>query len=365
MPLTHLRIKALRCLIDVELDLHAQRNYLFGPNGAGKTSLLESVYLLGRGRSFRTRQIRKLVRHGMDGFAVYGEVEQQGRLRRLGVALEGGRLEKRIDGDSTVGMAALAEALPVHVIDPGAHLLIEGGPSERRRFLDWGVFHVEPEYLDGWRRYRRLLGQRNAALKNASVAELRTWSGALVTAGDRIHNLRLRYMERLAPAVENAGRQLLSPAVRVEYRAGWAADQTFEEALRVGEPGDRASGNTQVGPHRADLEITLDTSRVRDEASRGQQKMVAAALVLGQLQVNTETRNDRGMLLVDDPAAELDRPGLERLLAALESVPAQLLLTGLSPTQLAPRPEFPVFHVERGNVKSGIMNRFYSEIGSG
>ena len=124
--------------------------------------------------------MRRLVSHGADGFAIYGEADVEGALRRLGVAYRAGRLEKKIDGQPAVGMAQLASLLPVHAIDPSMHAIVEGGPSERRRFLDWGVFHVEPTYLDAWKSYRRILSQRNAALKrSAAGAELQAWSAAL------------------------------------------------------------------------------------------------------------------------------------------------------------------------------------------
>ena len=168
MPLSRVRITTLRCLREVGASTWIpRRNYVFGPNGAGKTSLLEGVFVLGRGRSFRTRQMRRLVQHGSEGFAVFGEVVAEGATRRLGVAYRAGRLEKKIDGQPASGMAQLAELLPVHAIDPSMHALVEGGPSERRRFLDWGVFHVEPDYLEAWKRYRRVLSQRNAVLKRA------------------------------------------------------------------------------------------------------------------------------------------------------------------------------------------------------
>ena len=148
MALSRIRITALRCLAHVELALDVRRNFIFGPNGAGKTSILEGIFLLGRGRSFRTRQTSRLVRRGEDGFAVYGEVHTSAGQRRLGVSFTAGHLTKRIDGQDATGMAALAEILPIHSLDPSSHQLVEGAPSERRRFLDWGVFHVEHTYLD-------------------------------------------------------------------------------------------------------------------------------------------------------------------------------------------------------------------------
>jgi DNA replication and repair protein RecF len=347
LALRKVRITAVRCIAEAELAFHPERTYLYGANGAGKTSILESIYLLGRGRSFRTREIRRLVRRGNAGFGVFAEVEQAGGVRRLGVGYAEGALEKRIDGDSTVGIAALAAVLPVHVIDPGGHRLIESGPVERRRFLDWGVFHVEPDYLEAWRRYRRVLGQRNAALK-AGAADIQSWTAALVEAGAAVHTRRAEYVERLAAAVRAVSSRVIDGGVEIAYRRGWPARHSFEEALEaeaLARVGDRVTG---VGPHRADLEITIAENRVRDQASRGQQKLIAAALVLGQVEVLAGQRAERGVLLVDDPASELDRETLAKLLAALEATPAQLVLTGLTLAQLHPARNASVFHVERG-----------------
>ena len=352
MPLSRVRIATFRCLRDVDLALDSSRNYVFGPNGAGKTSLLEAVFVLGRGRSFRTRQMRRLVQHGSDAFAVYGEVLAEDATRRLGVAYRAGRLEKKLDGQPAQGMADLAALLPVHALDPSIHGLVEGGPSERRRFLDWGVFHVEPGYLEAWKRYRRVLSQRNAALKHAAAnAELRPWSKALAEAGAVVEASRRRYLDRLAPCVEQFGRQLLDAPLVLDYRAGWPSEVTLDDALAGGEDRDRQSGTTEVGPHRAEIVFRLAERRVQDEASRGQQKLTAAALILAQVAVESVDRPMRSVLVVDDPVAELDSRSLERLLAALANLRAQLIFTALTPEQLRPAPGAPVFHVERGGVR--------------
>jgi DNA replication and repair protein RecF len=351
LALSRVRITALRCLAHVELALDARRNFIFGPNGAGKTSILEGIFLLGRGRSFRTRQTGRLVQRGQDGFSVYGEVHSSVGPRRLGVSFTAGHLTKRIDGQDAVGMAALAQMLPIHSLDPSSHQLVEGAPTERRRFLDWGVFHVEHTYLDSWKRYRRILSQRNAALKaGAAGPALRSWTAALLESGAAVDVSRRSYVGLLAPLVAEFGEQLLDQPLSIEYRPGWATGQTFEAAVAAGERRDLASRTTEVGPHRADLEIQLAGRRLQDEASRGQQKLAAAAMILGQLAVGSPREASR-VLLVDDPAAELDLRSLGRLLELLERLPAQLLLTALSAEQLAPTPGYPVFHVERGAVR--------------
>src|SRR5688572_18297438 len=176
--------------------------------------------------------MRRLVQHGADGFAVSGAVQAEEAAHRLGVAYHAGRLEKKIDGQPAGGMAELAALLPVHAMDPSMHALVEGGPSERRRFLDWGVFHVEPNYLEAWKRYRRVLSERNAVLKRAaSTAELRPWSMALVEAGAAVGESRAQYLARLAPYVTEFGWRLLDRPLTLDYRRGWAAGERLEDAL--------------------------------------------------------------------------------------------------------------------------------------
>jgi len=353
LALSRIHITTLRCLKDAELALDPALTYILGPNGAGKTSILEAVFLLGRGRSFRTRQLRRLVARGSSSFAVFGEIATKAQAHRVGVAWSQGRLEKRIDGEAALGTAALAALFPVHVLDPSSHELVQGTPSERRRFLDWGVFHVEHDYLAAWRRYRRLLGQRNAALKAAAgTAELGAWSVALAEAGESVHRLRGRYLSALTPAVEQVGAALLGQPLTLSYMTGWDTSEGLLETLERHVARDRQLGTTEAGPHRADIVVMLDARPARDEASRGQQKLAAAALVLAQTRVHAEQLGAPGTLLVDDPAAELDAGALGRLLNELDDTPAQLVITGLASVQLPVRTGFPVFHVERGGVRA-------------
>lgn len=354
MSLARLKVDGLRCLSGVDIELDRGRNYVFGANGAGKTSLLESIYLLGRGRSFRTRQTGRLVQRGRAGLTVHGIVERHEGRVPIGVAFSDHRLEVRVGGRDE-GTARLARELPVYVIDPKLHQLIEGGPSERRRYLDWGVFHVEHAYLGLWRQYRRLLGQRNAALKaGAGESALAAWTAPLIEIGEQITAMRERYVEGLAPDVVAMGSRLLGREIRLSYFRGWREGLDFAGALESAREREGELGTTPVGPHRADLRLSVDGAGARDVVSRGQQKLIVAALVLAQVDRLEADEAGRSVLLVDDPAAELDAGSLRRLLAEVHARPAQLVVTALSADAVGPEPGFPRFHVERGRVQAVV-----------
>jgi DNA replication and repair protein RecF len=247
----------------------------------------------------------------------------------------------------------LATLLPAQAIDPEVHRLIEGGPQERRRFLDWGVFHVEPTFVDHWRRYQRALRQRNAALRAGQGTQaVRAWDPELIESGLQVAASRRRYLESLAPAVAATAQRLLGEPLELALLQGWAADRALAEALEASWPRDVERGLTHSGPHRADLSVRFAGAPARDRVSRGQQKLAASALLLGQLRCDAALGSSVAALLVDDPAAELDAGNLERLLAEVVDLPAQLFVTALDPQNpaLSRLPEGSRFHVEHGVV---------------
>jgi len=322
-------------------------------NASGKTSLLEAIFFLGRGRSFRSGRAELLTRHGARTSVLAARVFVHGSVRPLGIRLSDAGIEARFGGRPVGGLAELATLLPAQAIDPEVHLLIEGGPQERRRYLDWGVFHVEPSFVEQWRRYQRALRQRNAALRAAgSEAMVRAWDPELLEAGALVAGHRERYLERLAPYVARVGGRLLGRALDISLHRGWPVDRTLDEAMAASWPRDRERGMTHSGPHRADVVIRYDSVPARDRLSRGQQKLAAAALLLGQLACDAEGGSEVSALLVDDPAAELDSENLDRLLTEIVALPTQLFVTALDRGNpaLEKLPAGNRFHVEQGSV---------------
>jgi DNA replication and repair protein RecF len=337
VSLSRLQVTDFRCLQSVELEPDSHFTLISGPNASGKTSLLEAIYVLGRGRSFRTRRLEHLIRHGMERFVVFGEVETS--TRRVPMGVEGSRkgVRAQIDGDKPSSLAELALFLPVQIIDPEVHHLIDEGPSRRRRFLDWGVFHVEQSFVGHWQRYQLVLKQRNAALKARQPrAVVSVWDSDLVRSGDLLGAARDRYVSLLRPSAEAIGRNLLGMELSLSYRNGWLKGESMAEALQQSWSHDAETSATQVGPHRAELGIRLNGMPVKDRISRGQQKLLAAALLIAQLKLFPDESPVQPTLLLDDPAAELDDERLASLIREVSSQSVQLIITTL-------HGEFPAF----------------------
>ena len=347
MPVQLFRAENFRCLEKAEFEPDPQFNLIYGANASGKTSVLEAVAYLGRGKSFRGAPVTSLVRHGEREFVLFGRLPRGEQLASVGVRNGRDGLEVRVDGDSAAGAAALAETLPLQIIDPDVHNLVSGGPEERRRYLDWIAFHVEHDFLPAWRRFRRALKQRNAALR-AGGAGVEPWNAEFVELGLRVDESRRAVLELCADRLEEQGKALLGSEVRFEYRSGWGNDRELAEALTESWERDLQQGSTQVGPHRADIKLIYDERQARRLVSRGQQKLLACSMVLGATEIVQTHLKRPLLLLLDDPAAELDEDSLERLMKQVFGLGCQVIATSLSPENL----KFPsapaVFHVKHG-----------------
>ena len=352
MSLTRLMLRDFRCFAALELDLAPRANLILGDNASGKTSLLEAVFVLSRGRSFRTPKTENLVRHGAEGFLLSGAAKDASGTLPLGLARHGAGLEARIGGAPAQSLAELTERLPVQLFDSSSHQLIEGGPRYRRQFLDWGTFHVEQGFLPAWRRYQRALKQRNTALKQkAPEALLKTFEPDLAQAGTVLDQYRRDYLTQLEPVALDWARRLLGPTdLSLRYLRGWGEGRTLEEALAGNRSLDRERGVTRSGPHRAEMAVEIGGQPAQQQVSRGQQKVLSGALLLAQAAFLRQSSGRQCVLLLDDLAAELDRGHLGRFLDLVRETQAQVFLTSVEKDRLPAWEDARLFHVEHGKI---------------
>lgn len=348
-----LRIQALRCLEDVTLEPAPGINVFVGANGAGKTSLLEAVFLLSHGRSFRSGARDALLQRGADKLNIYAELIRHGSTRRrLGLGREGSRWQGRLDGQG-VRLSQLVSECAVVSFDPGSHALIAAGAEERRRFLDWGVFHVEQDFLVSWRRYQRALRQRNSLLRSGELAHslYLPWEQEMDGTAGMISVWREQYLAQWLMLVAKYVGQLIPElgSVTLRFRRGWSEELTLGEVLAAQRARDLSRGHTTQGAHRADWMVSYEHAPLREHLSRGQEKLTAVACLLAQAELFAKHVGEWPVVCIDDLASELDAAHQSALVAQLVAAGAQILVSGTDcPASL--RSEARLFHVEQGRV---------------
>lgn len=360
MRLGRLQIENLRAFERVEIAAAPGMNVLTGGNGAGKTTVLEALTLLSSGRSFRGGVREALIRRGQGELRVFAEVLSGPEDRRVGIGLARSLRgwAARIDGQPVESLPRLFQELAVICFEPGSHALISGGSEHRRRFVDWALFHVEPEFLPAWRRYQRALRQRNAALKtDGTNADLLPWEAEMAQQGARLSAQRRVWLERLTPGLAAMLYGFIGElgAVTPRFMPGWAGGEDAEslvQALEASRPRDRLLGHSTVGPHRADWGLSFEAAPVREMLSRGQEKLVVLSTLLAQAEAFSRVRGQWPILLLDDLPSELDSVHLRRTLDWLSGTPAQSFVTATAPPPLSGSPAraLRLFHVEQGKI---------------
>lgn len=355
MHLNELRIRDVRVISNQAIELGPGWNVFVGANGAGKTSVLESAFLLSHGRSFRRGARDTLSRLGSDGYSVFGRLQMaSGQEKRLGIARVGGKLETRLDGQ-VVGVSGLVQACAVACFEPGSHELIGGAAEERRRYLDWGVFHVEQEFLLDWRRYQRALRQRNSVLRNSGGdGDLEPWEIEMAATGERITRFRHSYADRLRPILQAVLARFLGELGEavIVLDQGWKEGQALSSALAETRSRDRDRGHTTRGPHRADWSLGFERAPRREHLSRGQEKLCALAMVMAQARLFATEAGEWPILCFDDLASELDHDHQTQVIEEVQASGAQVLITGTD------RPKaldlgiagLRMFHVNQGRI---------------
>jgi DNA replication and repair protein RecF len=366
MYLERIDISYFRNLTAVSVELAPRLNFFYGPNGAGKTALLEATHFLARGRSFRTHQARTLIQHGAESLAVRGTLRDElGGLQSVGLSKDAaGQTALRVNGEVERRLSEAARRIPLQVMLPDVAELVFGGPQLRRQWLDWGLFHVKPDYLRCLREFVRVLKQRNAGLKQTAggsqaASTLEPWTQQLVMAAERLSDYRAAYIKELEPVFTDT-LERLAPALRVaiSYRRGWSEKESLHKVLGDMAQRELKLGSTQAGPQRADIELTAGPDghavKATSELSRGQGKAVASALKIAQARLLARQDKRTSVFLIDDVGAELDDEHNSRFFGLLQEMGCQILASSThTPAGIADyfsKDMINVFHVKRGQV---------------
>ena len=355
MRLTQLHIKNFRNLEDVLLIPVQGVNLIVGDNASGKTSLLEAIYYLSHIRSFRTQYVTDLILRNSPYLQLVANIETvEHQTIPLGIRRSRNKSEIRVNKQPVKRVSDIAAQFPVLAIHPDSYKLITGSPSQRRQYLDWGVFHVEHGFFQAWQRFKKALSQRNASLKSKQKVNIcQLWNNEINHTAHYIDQLRLQYFDKLSPYFYQLTKQFFAEdTVDIEYKRGWATDSTLLELLEENLHKDRMKGYTQYGPHRADISLKVNGQSAHTCISRGQQKLLVALMRLAQAMQFTEATSNSCVLLYDDLPAELDANHRSLLLSVLSTMNIQLFLTAIEKHQidLSTWQINKMFHVEHGRL---------------
>ncbi|MDD2897932.1 MAG: DNA replication/repair protein RecF [Desulfuromonadaceae bacterium] len=361
MRLCSLAVVDFRNLSSVHIKPGNRFNLLYGLNGQGKTNLLEAIYLLGSPRSFRTTRLPELVRHGERQAHILGTVESGGVHNSLKLKLESAGRKVEVDGKAIHKASELHGRLNAVIFSPDDTGMVRMGPESRRRYLDRAVYMGDIGYLHCWHSYQRILKQRNHLLKNSDRAGLDVWTEKLAETGAEVIERRLEFIAVLDKKLQMYYATIAggSETSRISYQPDGvqSADKEHirEELLELfkrHQRSDERYGTTTAGPHRDDLNFTMDERPLKAFGSQGQQKSFVLALKMAEMDNLQDIFCEAPLLLLDDMSSELDAQRNNNLMEFLTTREIQVFITTTerSSALLATAPHCAVFHVEDGNL---------------
>ncbi|GGD71882.1 DNA replication/repair protein RecF [Lacimicrobium alkaliphilum] len=360
MRLDDVQISQFRNLSDVRIHPATDLNLIIGDNGSGKSSVLEAIHYLGFGRSFRTLKHTHVINKESQHFTLFCRAtDESGTTVKLGYQRNRiGEPVIKANGEVLNRVSELARLFPVQLFMPNSSDVITGAPRMRRRFLDWGVFHVEHGFLRASVTYQNLLRQSNALLRKKSLSKddmLDYWLCKLGDAGEVLDRYRKAFFLSLKPyLIANLGEFLPEFCFEISYHSGWDSDNKLSDVLHLQQEKDRRFGHVSSGPHKADLRLKADGVSAHEVLSRGQLRMLMAALLLAQSQLLHRLKSRSCVFLLDDIGAELDEEKRKVFVDALLKTSAQVFITAIDKQQVSfveNYKDIKVFHVEHGQVR--------------
>lgn len=326
MSIEQLHLHNLRCFQQQRFHFDAKHNFICADNGKGKTSLLEAIYLLSCGHSFRTRETPPLIHHGADAFTLYARLADGNQISLQKSLLKDNII--KVNDAPCLRTSDLAYYLPCQIYYQDIFAILDAGPLIRRSLLDWGVFHVEHSYHQGLKEYRYNLKNRNALLKQKrEKSEFTPWNQTMDRLAEQLHQQRRTYIEKLNVVLQSVLAELVDFNCSISYEKGWDRRKeniSYAEQLEQDFARDLLKGYTHSGIQQADLTFKVEGNILAKKTlSRGQQKMLLLATKIAQ----TLCLEKPCVHLFDDVFAEVDAKHSKKIIEYILGLDGQVFIS--------------------------------------
>ena len=336
MIIKYLELSDFRNYDEVHIDFSPNTNIFFGDNAQGKTNILEAVFLTSTTKSHKGSHDADIIRFGRDFGVIRALFEKDNVEYKIGMQL---RRDKRkaisLNGTPLKKASDLLGIVNVVLFSPEDLSIIKSGPEKRRRFIDMTLCQVDKEYLFALSGYNKIINQRNKLLKNydkrSDISDtLDIWDDQLINYGIKVINKREKFTDEIRDTINSIHSNLTGNKDRLDiiYKKNTKEDE-YKAKLIKNRDRDILFKNTSIGPHRDDMDLTIEGIDVKKFGSQGQQRTAALSLKLSEIEIIKKATGDTPILLLDDVLSELDLNRQKYLLETLGDTQTLITCTGL------------------------------------
>lgn len=372
MVLKKISLENYRNYTQQTIEFNENLNFFIGKNAQGKTNLLEAVYYLSTGRTFRNNKDQELINWKKDHFRISCDLYKENINREIQIDIfydRKGNKQIKINGVKYRKISNLFGLFYVIIFNPDDLSIVKGGPGERRKYIDLEISQIVKGYYQILINYNKILHQRNNLLKEINSQEktetLEIWNEQLVKYGSMIIKNRMEFLQKLVPLARKVQEEMTSSEEKLDIKYNSTIidkpifdlkqiSEFFRKALKSCEKQEFLRKVTLVGPHRDDLIFYLNEKELRTFGSQGQQRTAVLALKLAQLKLYNNINGEYPLLLLDDVMSELDIQRREYLLKIINSNNVQTLITGANSDLSTDNSQ----KVQINKIENGIVKNF-------
>ena len=355
MFIKKLRLHEFRNIKNKEFIFDNKINIFYGQNGAGKTSILEAIYFLSSGKSFRKGNFKNLINFNANSLTVYLECnnsdENNTQPHVFAISKEkSGKWKGQKNNNPIKKQSDITHALPVIAIDPEVYRLVDFGPLYRRNFLDWLVFHVKHDYLILWKKTHKCVKQLNVLYKSkASKEEIYPWEKTFIQYSEQLNEIREGFFNEIKPKIIQLSLYMQEEItdLNIEYKKGWSEDINLAGQLNKDRIKNLRYGQLQHGPQKMDIKISVGKHQASQTLSRGQKKILSMTFYMAYIDLILNSTNKTPVLCLDDFDAEIDKEKLFKAAQFFKDKKTQIFITSVQKKKISKVfPDAQMFHVK-------------------